>query len=107
MFAERFDFFLGVEFTLAAMSSALIYIFDLVKIGNNSQTGSSLVMNKFAATATFIAITFFLLMWILSTHQDWQRRNNNPKGQILWLGIIANLVGAGLLAAFVLWIKGI
>lgn len=104
---ERFDFFLGVEFTLASMSSALIYFFELVHASNNSQINSTTVMNKIAATATFVAITFFLLLWVLSTHQDWQKRNNNPCGQIIWLGIIANLVGAGLLAAFILWVKGV
>jgi len=104
---ERFDFFLGVEFTLATMSSALIYIFDLVKLGLQPSVGSSSLMNKLAATASFIALTFFLLLWVLSTHQDWVKRNNNPRGQIIWLGIIANLIGAGLLAAFVLWVKGV
>lgn len=104
---ERFDFFLGVEFTLAAMSSALIYVFDLVKLGSNNPTLPGTLMNKFAATAAFIALAFFLLLWILSTHQDWQRRNNNPRGQIFWLGVIANAIGAGLLATFVLLVKGI
>lgn len=105
---ERFDFFLGIEFTLAAMSSALIYIFDLVKVGASvSNVSSADLMNKLAATASFIALTFFLLLWVLSTHQDWIKRNNNPRGQIVWLGIIANLVGAGLIATFVLLVKGI
>lgn len=104
---ERFDFFLGVEFTLAAMSSALIYVFDLVKVGTGNPVVSGSLMNKFAATAAFIALTFFMLLWVLSAHQDWQKRNNNPRGQIFWLGFMANLIGAGLLATFVLLVKGI
>lgn len=104
---ERFDFFLGVEFTLATMSSALIYVFDLVKLGLNSPSVSNTLMSKFAATAAFIALTFFLLLCVLATHQDWQLRNNNPNGQIFWLGVFANLIGAGLLATFVLLVKGI
>jgi hypothetical protein len=104
---ERFDFFLGVEFTLAAMSSALIYVFDLVKLGSQPNVGISSLMSKFAATATFIAVTFFFLLWVLSLHQDWTKRNDNPRGQTIRLGIIANLVGAGLLAAFVLLVKGV
>ncbi len=104
---ERFDFFLGVEFTLAAMSSALIYVVDLVKLGSNNPTIPNVLMNKIAATTAFIALTFFLLLWILSMHHDWQKRNNNPRGQIFWLGIVANTIGAGLLATFVLLIKGI
>ena len=93
--------------TLAAMSSALIYVSDLVKLGSDNSTIPKGLMNKFAATAAFIALAFFLLLWILSTHQDWQRRNNNPRGQIFWLGVIANIIGAGLLATFVLLVKGI
>lgn len=102
---ERFDFFLGVEFTLAALSSALIHIFDLVK--NASMQSQLDVMKNITTTAAFIAWTFFLLLIVLSTHQDWTKRNNNPRGQIIWLGIVANFVGAGLLAAFVIFVKGI
>lgn len=104
---ERFDFFLGVEFTLAAMSSALIYVFDLVKVGGNSQTIPQPLMEKFAATSVFIALTFFLLLWVLSTHQDWQKKNHNPKKQIIWLGFVSNGIGAGLLATFILIVKGV
>jgi hypothetical protein len=102
---ERFDFFLGVEFTLAALSSALIHIFDLVK--NASMQYQVDVMKNITATAVFIAWTFFMLLVVLSTHQDWIKRNGNPNGQIVWLGIIANLVGASLLSAFILFVKGI
>lgn len=104
---QRFDWFLGVEFTLAAMSSALIYIFDLVKIASGTTNVAQDLLKKFTATSAFIALTFFLLLWILSTHQDWQSRNNNPTGQILWLGIVTNILGAGLLASFILLVKGV
>jgi len=104
---QRFDFFLGVEFTLASMSSALIHFFDLVKGDSNPASGTGIVMPQVAATSTFVAIAFFLLLFVLATHQDWEKRNNNPTGQILWLGLMSNFVGAGLLATFVLLVKGI
>jgi hypothetical protein len=100
------DFFLGVELALAAMASGLVYIFDLSKVAQSTPVGNS-VNNKIAATASFMALCFFLLLWVLSTHQDWEKRPQNPRGQIVWLGIIANLVGAGLIAAFVLYVKGV
>jgi hypothetical protein len=104
---KRSDFFLGVELSLAAMASALVYVFDLSKLtGSQSASGVS-VPGKMAATASFLALCFFLLLWVLSTHQDWEKRSQNPKGQFVWLAIITNIIGAGLLAAFVLFVKGV
>ena len=104
---QRSDFFLGVELSLAAMASALVYVFDLAKLTQSQAVTSASIPQKIAATASFLALCFFLLLWILSTHQDWEKRSQNPNGQLIWLGLIANLVGAGLLAAFVLFVKGV
>lgn len=104
---QRSDFYLGVELSLAAMASALVYVFDLAKLTSSPPAGSAGVPEKLAATATFLALCFFLLLWVLSTHQDWERRSQNPRGQLIWLGVLANVVGAGLLAAFVLLVKGL
>ena len=101
------DFFLGVELSLAAMASALVYVFDLSRLTGTQSTSGASVPGKMAATASFLALCFFLLLWVLSTHQDWEKRSQNPGGQFVWLGIITNLVGAGLLAAFVLFVKGV
>ncbi|KPA19710.1 conserved hypothetical protein, membrane [Candidatus Magnetomorum sp. HK-1] len=104
---QRHDFFLGVEFTLATMSSALIYLFDLIKITSESTENTESMLTKFTATAAFIALIFFLLLYVLSMHQDWQKKDNSPNGQIIRLGIIANVIGAGLLAIFILFVKGV
>jgi hypothetical protein len=103
---QRSDFYLGVELSLAAMASALVYVFDLAKLTSSAATVPGLP-HKIAATASFLALCFFLLLWVLSTHQDWERRSQNPRGQLVWLGLLANIVGAGLLAAFVLLVKGL
>ena len=104
---QRADFFLGVELALAAMAAALVHVFDLAKLTGSQVAAVASMPQKVAATASFLAICFFLLLWILSTHQDWERRTQNPQGQLLWLGLLANLVGAALLAAFVLFVKGV
>ena len=105
---QRKDFYLGVEFTLAAMSSALVYIFDLIKLhATPGIIDTAATMNKIAATATFIASAFFLLLLVLSIHQDWEGRIDRPHAQLLRLGGLANLVGAGLLAIFILVVKGV
>ena len=101
------DFFLGVELSLASMASALVYVFDLSKLSSSTATPSNPLDSQIAATATFLALCFFLLLCVLSTHQDWERRIQNPRGQIIWLGGITNLIGASLLAAFVLFVKGV
>jgi len=103
---KRTDFFLGVEFTLSAMSAALVYFFDLAKLASATPPLTT-ASPKIAATASFLALCFFLLLWVLSTHQDWEKRTQNVKGQIIWLAVISNLIGGGLLAAFVLIVKGV
>ena len=104
---QRSDFFLGVELSLAAMASALVYVFDLAKLTQSQAVASASIPQKIAATASFLALCFFLLLWILSTHQDWEKRSQNPIGQVVWLGLVVNFIGAGLLAAFVLFVKGV
>lgn len=104
---QRADFFLGVELSLAAMASALVYIFDLARLTTAVTNPVPTVSQKMVATASFLALCFFLLLLVLSAHQDWEKRTQNPSGQFLWLAIIANIVGAGLLAAFILFVKGV
>lgn len=108
---EQKDFFFGVEFTLAAMSSALVYIFDLSKdLSKNSVTATgtaTLIPVKLTVTAAFIAVTFFLLLWVLSTHQDWEKPTADKKKQFWRLCVLANLIGGGLMAAFILVVKGV
>lgn len=104
---KRTDFFLGVELALAALGSAMVYFYDLQKIPSGPTATGASVSDKIGATASFLAITFFLLLWILSTHQDWEARTQNPTGQIVWLGVISNVVGVAVFAAFVMLVKGI
>lgn len=102
---QRSDFFLGVELSLAAMAAGLVNFLDLTK---PALTGAApLSPQKTTETAVFVAICFFLLLWVLSTHQDWERKPQSPKGQVIWLGVISNLVGAGLMIAFILYVKGL
>jgi hypothetical protein len=109
------DFFLGVEFTLAAMTSGLVYFFDLAKDIAKQATNeittqvntASVVQNKLTIATAFVAVTFFLLLWVLSTHQDWERKTDDSKGQFWRLCIMSNLMGSGLMAAFILIVKGV
>ncbi len=103
---KRRDFFLGVELTLAALSSGLLYFFELVKFTDTGITGSP-DPNKVATTAVFVALCFGLLLWVLSTHQDWEKQPATTKGQFSRLVVFSNGVGAGLICAFALLVKGV
>jgi hypothetical protein len=100
---QQSDFYLGVELALSAMGSALVHVLDL----SRASAAPVSTAPRIAAAATFLALCFFLLLWILSTHQDWEKRSQNPRGQLIWLAVIGNLIGGGLLAVFVLFVKGV
>lgn len=101
---QRTDFFLGVELSLAAMASGLTNFFELTK---PAFAGDAIISaQKTTETATFLAICFFLLLYVLSTHQDWEHRRENPIKQIIWLGIISNSVGITLMIGFIVYVKG-
>ena len=102
---RRSDFFLGVELSLAALGAAMVYGYDLQKI--TIKTGDGFDGLKLASTFTFIAICFFILLWILSTHQDWESRVGDIKLQMFWLGFVCNFVGVFLFAGFVILVKGV
>lgn len=104
---KRSDFYLGVEFTLAAMTAALVHIFDLVNQSGTATNVSSVTGGQFVGTTVFIIGALFLLFLILSIHQDWEKRDDRPWLQMCVLVGATNLIGAGLLAAFVLFVKGL
>ena len=56
---QRHDFFLGVEFTLATMSSALIYLFDLIKLISESSKNSKNMLPKFFSDISIYSFDFF------------------------------------------------
>jgi hypothetical protein len=102
---RRTDFFLGVELCLSALGSAMVYVNDLT-LSMRVVTVSRDVGPSLTKTVTFMVITLFLLLFVLSTHQDWERRTQNLRGQVLWLGVLCNSIGVVLFSAFVLVVKG-
>lgn len=110
------DFYLGIEFTLSGLSSATINIFDVIKtysqnIKQASQSQQALLSDQrsedLTATGVYIATTICLLLVIMTIHQEFENKPNSTKQQIFWLCIFANFLGAGILAAFILQVKGI
>ena len=79
---KRQDFFLGVQFTLAAMSSSLIYGLELLKqTAPGAQPSTSATGEKLTLAWVFVALTYFLLFIVLATHQDYEQRDDKPGRQ--------------------------
>ena len=92
----RRDFYFGVELSIAALSSGLIRIFELAQnLTSNSQV-------PLISTTLFILATLFLFFVVLVLHQMLKSRRNKRRAQIIWLCIISNLIGGGLIATFVI-----
>src|SRR4051794_26649016 len=86
------DFFLGVELSLSAMASALVYGFDLAKESITISAAES-VAGKTTATASFMALCFFALLSILAIHQDKEKQTQNPREKKIWLIGVTNIIG--------------
>lgn len=90
------DFYLGVEFTLAAVSAALLNLFDFLKPNRPLQASDTKVL-----LANFLVafIGMILFIFVLSLHQDYQ---GNPKKsqrrQLVVLAGVANMLGFLILA---------
>ena len=109
---QRQDFYLGIQGTLASLSASLLYIFELLKRIDNLRVAKQPIaadtVETLIATGMFIVSTFFLLLLVLSWHQDWQdSEHDSDRRQVMRLGLLSNGVGLGLLASFILWIKGV
>ena len=102
---ERADFFLGVELSLASIAATLTNFLELAKEATDGTI--KIDPNSLAKNGAFLAICFFLLLVVLTTHQEWQGRKDSPRAQMLWLGVFANMMGAGLLVTFIILVKGI
>lgn len=101
----RSDFFLGVELSLAAIAAALTNFLDVSKAAEAGIV--KIDANNIAKNGAFLAICFFLLLVILATHQEWEKKVQAPKAQFWWLGAFCNSIGAGLLISFIILVKGI
>jgi len=100
------DFYLGVQCTLSAFASALIYLFELARAlqqGGAAATKAS--WSAVTGTGFFILVSFFLLLWILSTHQDWEKHSDRKRERNR-LAILCPALGAILLASFIVLVKG-
>jgi hypothetical protein len=96
-------FYLGVDLTLAAMSSALVNLADAAIPGNKG-----LPQGATAKSAMFIAVNLFLLFIVMGFQQDHGHAENPSRKQIFILVFVSNLLASGVFFGFILMkLKGL
>jgi hypothetical protein len=98
---DRKDFFLGVELSLATLSSVLVNFFDLVKDVEQTDMGDKIILNS-----GFCILNLSLLFVVVSNHQTFEKAGVSDQRQFWILGVLTNFIGLGLMFAFILLIKG-
>jgi hypothetical protein len=79
---------------------------DLIKTIRSGNPVPHAVTMDLVGTGVFLVITFMLFLYVLTIHQDWEQEQDGKPKRIR-LGIACNLIGFGLMIAFLLWVKGI
>jgi hypothetical protein len=97
---KRSDFYLGVEFTLAAVSAALINILDAL-IKPSSET-KALERGMLLGNIGVSILGLFLFMFVLTMHQDYENEKNVDAArnkELKALAGVCNVIGFGMLVA--------
>jgi hypothetical protein len=111
----RDDFYLGVDLSIAAISAGLIYNFELITAkaaasGISSDGCRAIISSadaRLLGNAGFLVLALTAFLVVVSMHQDHGGDTGNPRKQWLLLGVVSNVIGAGLMAAFTLIVKGV
>ncbi|HEX6747053.1 MAG TPA: hypothetical protein VF092_07115 [Longimicrobium sp.] len=112
---EREDFFLGVDLSIAGISSGLIFISELVSKKAESIGCATAACRSFVASvdqkllhdAGFLVVALIVFLLVLTIHQDQWRKTGNPRSKLLVLGVFGNVIGVLLLVWFILEVKGV
>jgi hypothetical protein len=89
-------FYLGVDLTLAALSTALVNLADIQVSGKAAPAGAG------AKSAMFIAGALFLLFIVMCLHQDYGHSENPSMREIVLLVFASNLAATGVFFGFIL-----
>lgn len=95
--------YLGFDASLSALYASFVYLYDVAR------TPTLRNEDKIELTAGFMIVAIILFFGIVICHQIWEKddKKDQPMMQFLMLGVLANIVGFGLLLAFVLLVKGV
>lgn len=101
---QRSDFYLGVQISFATFGALLINFFDLLR--QVEEDPASAAAAKLASNGLLILLCVGIILFVMSMHQDWERKPQDKTGQLIWLGGLCNALGVGLMVIFVLLLKG-
>ena len=104
---DRRDWYLGVDAALAAISAALINIFEASRLKRLIPIQGELYEKQQTASAVFIAISFFMFLYLLALHQDWESPVTDTKAQKWSHLLLSNFIGLGMMFGFILLVKGV
>lgn len=85
------NFYLGPEFSLAAISAGLLNFLDML---NAKEVGE--VFWRVISTIAYLAVTFGIYMLVLCMHQNIEKRQTSPQRRgsaVKWMGLLANFTG--------------
>ena len=102
---SRKVWFLGFEAALTALYAGMVYLYDVAD--NKALRDNGLTLK---IVAGFLVWSFLIFLIVMLFHMFWEHdenKNNKPVQQFFILGIVANLLGFGLLMAFVLLVMGV
>ncbi len=102
---KREDFYIGVELTIAALANGLVSSCDLLKIPTGVLPQTMVGYAVASAVVTFFG--FFMFLYLLSVHQDWESNDVDLKRRFIWLGLVSNVIGLGTLIASTVLIPGL
>ena len=97
------SWFLGFDAALTALYAGVVYLYDMTR------DSSLLTTRKVTITAGFLLWSFVIFFVVIGCHMFWEAadKDHRPVARFLILGVLANLLGFGLLLAFVLLVKGV
>ena len=99
------DFFLGIELCLAGIANGLVSSCELLKVAAGTLPIGSATYAILSAGVTFAG--FFIFIFLLSIHQDWESKDGDQRGKFWRLGIISNVLGLGILIGSTFSIPGL
>jgi hypothetical protein len=102
---KREDFYIGVELTIAALANGLVSSCDLLKITTGVLPQK--MIGYAVASAVVTLLGFFMFLFLLSVHQDWESNDSDPRRRFVWLGIVSNMLGLGTLILSTVLIPGL
>jgi len=105
---DRHDFYMGIDQTIASLAIPLVNLLDIIGRYRSANSVPSTVWKLLLSNVGALLLTFFLLFVVLSFHQDHESKADEASTQeLFWVGLLANVIGFGLLFAWVTLIPSV